>query len=148
MDRDAYLSGYKEAVAKAGAKKAGAKVGAKAGAKAGAKGVGATDLVKGTYGFTKDVGAVAGKFAMWGGDKIIKLIALMALVPPAVGAAAGLTASKLTSPSANDEKTMNAMIEEQETDRMLAETRRLTQAQQGKLKRDKETANARSLYLG
>ena len=86
--------------------------------------------------------------AMWTGDALIKMTALMALVPPAIGAAAGMTASNLTAPSKLDEESLNALIEEQETDRLLAETARLQEVHSKKDMRDKEMAkNERSLHL-
>ena len=136
IDREAYLAGYMRK---------------EAGFWSGVGNIG-TGALRGLGNFLGQIGkgliTTGGKAAMWTMDKAVTLTALLALVPPAVGGAAGMTVSKMTSPSKGDEESMNALIEEQETDRMLAEQARLSAAQKGKLQRDKEIAeNERSIHF-
>lgn len=136
MDKDAFLAGYmsKEAAPKVPGGGFWGGVGKAVGTAAGKTGGVLAEGIGGT--------------AKWTMEQVKTMAAILALVPPAIGAVTGLAASKMTSPSAADEEALNALIEEQEVDRMLAETGRLTQAQRGKLKKDKEKQNERSLYLG
>jgi hypothetical protein len=86
--------------------------------------------------------------AKWTADKLIGMATIIALLPPALGGVAGIAASRMTSPTQLDEKSLQALVEQQELDRALAETGRLSAVRKGKLKRQQEKSNERSLYLG
>lgn len=113
-----------------------------------AKEAGVGQVIMSTIGPLRGLVDTGTEAAKWGADATIKLMALMSLVPPVLGASAGMATSRATSPSKVDAKAQQALLEQQELDRTRAEIGRLSEVQEERKEKRNKEEKKRGVYLG
>jgi hypothetical protein len=96
------------------------------------------------------VGDIAAKGAEAGVDLLSALLPYALVVPPLLGAGAGLAHSKMTSPTVMDQESVQKALEAAELEEFAAELKR-RQAQEefeaAKRNEEKESPSARTLHI-